>query len=53
MNAIICYCFEYTVNDIKADYNKNGESLILERIAAEKSKTDAIVLTRIPKAGDA
>lgn len=33
---LICYCFEYTVDDIKADFHKNGESLILKKIINEK-----------------
>lgn len=31
MNEIICYCFEYTVDDIKSDYEKHGKLLILKR----------------------
>jgi hypothetical protein len=29
MDELICYCFQYTVDDIKNDYKKNGKSLIL------------------------
>jgi cation transport ATPase len=36
LDDLICYCFEYTVNDIEQDFIKNGRSLITEKIAAEK-----------------
>ena len=32
----ICYCFGYRAGDIEADVLKNGRSLIMERIMAEK-----------------
>ncbi|MDY0222025.1 MAG: hypothetical protein RBR67_12880 [Desulfobacterium sp.] len=35
-NELICYCFGYSVNDIEVDVIKNGRSLILEKIVAEK-----------------
>lgn len=36
MNNFICYCFEYTREDIENDLRKNGRSLITEKIQAEK-----------------
>ncbi len=33
---LICYCFEYTGEDVKQDFFKNGRSLIMEKITAEK-----------------
>ena len=33
---LICYCFEYTKDDIEQDFVNNGQSLIMEKIAAEK-----------------
>ena len=37
MNQKICYCFNYTENDIREDvHNNNGESLILAEIIAAK-----------------
>ena len=36
---LICYCFEYTEDDIKEDLKRNGRSIIMEKIVAEK-KTD-------------
>ena len=35
-NALICYCFGYTRNEIEQDFVNNGQSLIMEKIAAEK-----------------
>ncbi len=35
-NELICYCFGYSVNDIGDGAIKNGRSLILEKIVAEK-----------------
>ena len=32
----VCYCFEYTTDDIKRDYIANGRSTIEEKIQAEK-----------------
>ncbi|MFC1913295.1 hypothetical protein ACFLX7_03795 [Chloroflexota bacterium] len=34
MKQLICYCFEYSEDDIIADFKtNNGKSVILERIA--------------------
>ena len=33
---IICYCFGHSVQDLRNDVLRNGHSLIMERIAAEK-----------------
>ena len=33
---LICYCFGYTRLDIEQDFIKNGRSLIMDRISAEK-----------------
>jgi len=33
---LICYCFNYSISDIKDDFIKNGRSLIIERIMSEK-----------------
>ena len=35
-DELVCYCFEYTRNDIEKDYLQNGRSTILEKIVAEK-----------------
>jgi hypothetical protein len=34
----ICFCFNYTADDILKDLEKNGRSTIMERIRAEKKK---------------
>ena len=36
MSAKICYCFNYTDEDIARDVRAHGKSLIMERIAGEK-----------------
>lgn len=36
MSEKICYCFNYTDEDIARDVRANGKSLIMERIAVEK-----------------
>jgi hypothetical protein len=36
MSDLICYCFEYTGEDIKQDFIVNGHSLIMEKIMSEK-----------------
>jgi NAD(P)H-nitrite reductase large subunit len=35
-NDLVCYCFEYTKNDIEDDFRKYGCSTILEAIKNEK-----------------
>ena len=36
MQKWICYCFEYSRDDIEKDVIKNGRSTIMEKIAREK-----------------
>lgn len=36
MPKLICYCFGYSVADVKYDISINGRSTILERILDEK-----------------
>jgi hypothetical protein len=38
MKEYICYCFEYTAEDIIEDLKRNRHSTILDRIIEEKSK---------------
>ncbi len=33
---LVCYCFGYTAEDIKKDYDENSRSTIMDRIANEK-----------------
>jgi hypothetical protein len=49
MNEIICYCFEYTVGDIQADYKKNGKSLIFEKISNKKIHNGCDCANKNPK----
>ena len=49
MKDLICYCFEYTVEDIAADFKKNGRSLIMEKIQAEKKLGACQCATQNPK----
>ena len=49
MNELICYCFEYTVDDIKADYKKNGKSVIFEKISNEKKQIGCDCANKNPK----
>lgn len=36
MEELVCYCFQYTSEDIAKDIKLNGKSTIMERIASEK-----------------
>ena len=35
---LICYCFDYSADDIREDLEKNGESTIMLRIVNEKKE---------------
>ena len=49
MDALICFCFNYTRNDILGDLETNGNSTIMERIKAEKKKGACQCKTKNPK----
>ena len=49
MNDYICFCFEYTRQDIEEDLNKNGQSLIMKKIKAEKKFGNCQCATKNPK----
>jgi hypothetical protein len=49
MNKLVCYCFNYTAEDIKFDFKKNGKSLLLEKIAIEKKKGGCDCAKKNPK----
>ena len=36
MQQWICYCFEYSRDDIERDLKQNGRSTIMEKISREK-----------------
>jgi hypothetical protein len=46
---LICYCFGYTRRDIEQDFLKNGRSLILEKISAEKKTGGCDCAAKNPK----
>ena len=49
MDDLICYCFDYSAEDIKQDYVKNGRSLIVEKISAEKKFGNCQCAVKNPK----
>jgi hypothetical protein len=49
MSELICYCFQHTIDDIKADYKMNGRSLILEKVMNEKKKDGCDCAAKNPK----
>ncbi len=49
IDDLICYCFEYTKDDIEQDYIKNGRSLIMDKIAAEKKTGGCDCANKNPK----
>jgi len=46
---LVCYCFEYTKKDIENDFNKNGKSLIYEKIVSEKKAGGCNCALKNPK----
>jgi hypothetical protein len=46
---LICYCFEYSFDDIKDDYIENGKSTIMEKIQMEKSFGNCQCSVKNPK----
>jgi hypothetical protein len=49
MREFICYCFEYTREDIEQDILENGHSMIMENIMAEKKLGPCQCATKNPK----
>jgi hypothetical protein len=49
MDNLICYCFKYSKEDIKRDYQNNGRSQIMERILIEKKYSRCQCTTKNPK----
>ena len=45
----ICYCFEYTRQDIERDLKQNGHSLVMEKIQAEKKFGNCRCAEKNPK----
>jgi len=48
MRDLICYCFDYTDEDIRQDFIRNGRSTIMEKIEAEKKMGTCQCATRNP-----
>ena len=46
---LVCYCFEYTKNDIEKDYLQNRCSTIMEKIIAEKKAGGCHCAEKNPK----
>jgi hypothetical protein len=50
MSDMVCYCFEYTVEDIETDvWQHGGESTILAKILEEKKKGACQCSVKNPK----
>jgi hypothetical protein len=49
VNKFVCYCFEYTRQDIEDDVRQNGRSLILEKILEAKKLGTCQCATKNPK----
>ena len=49
MKDLICYCFEYSEEDIHHDYLENGKSTIMEKIQMEKKFGNCQCATKNPK----
>jgi hypothetical protein len=45
----ICYCFDYTDEDIERDVRDHGKSLIMEKIMASKKAGGCRCATENPK----
>lgn len=46
---MICYCFEYTAEDIRQDFLENGCSTIIQKIQAEKKLDNCQCAIKNPK----
>lgn len=49
MRDLVCYCFQYDRKDIENDLRKNGRSLIMEKIQAEKKLGNCQCAAKNPK----
>jgi hypothetical protein len=48
-DGLVCYCFQYTKNQIEKDYMDNGRSVILEKITLEKKSGGCDCAQKNPK----
>jgi len=49
-NDLVCFCFQYTREQIEKDFTDNGRSMILEKIALEKKTDGCDCARKNPKA---
>ena len=49
MPDLICYCFNYTAEDIQHDLEINGRSTILEKIKMERESGGCNCVAKHPK----
>jgi len=49
MDDLICYCFNYSADDIKQDYLFNCRSTIMEKIKMEKKFGNCQCTVKNPK----
>jgi hypothetical protein len=49
---LICYCFNYTDEDIELELRQDGKSSIIQKILAESAWVDASARQRIPRAAN-
>ena len=49
MREVICYCYDYSREDIIKDFQKNGRSLIMEKIRSEKRLGNCRCAIKNPK----
>ena len=49
MADLVCYCYEYSKEDVKQDYKNNGRSLIMEKIQSEKKFGNCQCAEKNPK----
>jgi len=49
VDDLICYCFEYSADDIRKDFIENGKSTIMERIKMEKKFGNCQCAIKNPK----
>jgi len=49
LGDLICFCFNYTRENIEQDYRKNGRSTIMEKIQSEKKFGNCQCAEKNPK----
>ena len=49
LSGLICYCFNYSAEDIEQDYFRNGHSTIMEKIQLEKKFGNCQCAEKNPK----